>query len=310
MTAPSPGTPSYNTDESTNLGVLAQQITDLHGHDILHLKAGEEGDATFIVLPQGKTLKDITPELEKYLPAPRRMRGTTSLTTAAAFLKFLERFSKPTETVVFADPTRSAPKLTAIFDYHKVDHTPQFGVHRAEYAPKLSDPWNTWVGNDDTEMPQGDFAEFIEENLPDIIVPHLDDPNLKTFASLVDGTFAEPSQLLELSRGMQVNVNAQVRGAVTLANGAIQVQYAEVHADGEGQPLKVPNLFQIAVPVFEGGAAYVMGARLRYRVADRRVLWRYLLVRPDIVFKAAFDEVVQQVEQEANVPVFHGAPSK
>jgi len=298
----------YNTDQETNLGVLAQQITDLHGHEIITTAAEEAGIVTLAVLPQGKKIEDLTPILEKYLPAPRRRRGTATLSTATAFIGFMGRFHKDDDkTVVFANPNKDAPTLTAIFNYYDGEST-DFADHRAVYAPKLSQTWQDWLKQDGEPMAQAGFPEVIQEHNTDIMVPNFDDPNMKTFAELVGGKFAEPSELLALSRGLQVNVDVAVRQAVTLNTGAINVQYDETHKDGQGAPIAIANLFQIAVPVFEGADAYRIAVRLRYRLQNGRLLWSYLIVRPDRVFDAAFNLLVEEVRTKASVPVYLGAP--
>jgi uncharacterized protein YfdQ (DUF2303 family) len=183
-----------------------------------------------------------------------------------------------------------------------------FMGHRATYAPALSDPWKLWTSNHGKAMPQAEFAQFIEDNITDVIVPNFDDPKLKTFAELVGGKFAEPSDLLALSRGLSVNVDVNVRHAVTLNTGAISVQYDETHKDGAGAPINIPNLFTIAIPVFYGGELYRVAARLRYRLSGGKLLWSYLLVRADLVFDDAFNGIVAKVRSEADVPVYLGSP--
>ena len=64
-----------------------------------------------------------------------------------------------------------------------------------------------------------------------------------------------------------VSVETSVQQAVTLATGEITINFAEQHKDGAGAPIRIPNLFLIAVPVFEAGDAYRIPVRLRYRLA-------------------------------------------
>lgn len=74
---------------------------------------------------------------------------------------------------------------------------------------------------------------------------------------------------------LQVNVESNVKNAQTLNSGEVSILFEEVHRDGAGAPLKVPNLFTIAIPVFYGGELYRIAARLRYRVSNAKITWSY-----------------------------------
>lgn len=129
-----------------------------------------------------------------------------------------------------------------------------------------------------------------------------------TLTVSVGGRFASPTDLLELSRSLQVNVSSVVKNAVTLQSGEIAVAYTEVHNDGEGKPIKVPNLFVIGIPVFVDGPRWRMAARLRYRLQGGKILWSYSLVKAEQSFDDAFKEVVGRVADATEIPVFYGEP--
>jgi uncharacterized protein YfdQ (DUF2303 family) len=296
-----------------NVGAtIAREVKALHGVELHHINDLTAEGGTIAVLPEGKRIEDLKPILDRYLKQPDRRQGTATLTDAASFIAHLKRFASE-DSAVFASPTRSAPKLTVVFDYHPSNSNTTdaaFMGHRATYAPALSDPWNAWSGKNGASMTQVDFAAFIEEHITDVIVPNFDDPNLKTFADLVQGRFASPSDLLAMSRGLAVNVETTVKNAVQLNTGIINVQFEETHRDGLGQPIQIANLFQITIPVFYGGTPYRIAVRLRYRLAGGKIVWSYLLVRPDLVFDDAFKGIVKQVVDETEVPVFLGAPEQ
>jgi uncharacterized protein YfdQ (DUF2303 family) len=300
---------------SSALATMSTDLKLLHGAEIRTVSPSPNQAITVAILPKDKRLEDLQPIFDKYRAYPRRRVGSATLTDLASMIAHIERFATD-RSAVFADPNREAPKLTVVFDYH-----PKEGIgddvgaadwmqHRAVYAPTLSDAWTVWDESDSTQMAQGDFAHFIEDRLMDLVVPDLDDPTLKTFAALVQGKFASPSDLVALSRGLAVNVDTKVRQAVQLNTGAIAVQYEEQHQDGEGAPINIANLFQICVPVFYGGANYRMAVRLRYRLSGQRLAWHYSLVRPELVFDHAFMEIVDKVRSETSLPVFLGTPEK
>jgi uncharacterized protein YfdQ (DUF2303 family) len=267
----------------------------------------------YIVLPAGKTVASLKPIIDAFRTAPERRRGTATLTTEAAFIEHLNRF-KGDDTVVFADRSAPAPHMLAVYDYNPAGGSvtaAAFGTHRAKYPFPLSDEWKAWLAQNEKTMEPLAFAQFLEDRLADVIGVDVDDDeaeDLKNFAVLVGGMYAAPAKLLELSRSLDINAAVAVRQAFTLASGEINIAYAEVHNDGEGRPIKVPNLFAIGIPVFVDGPKYRIVCRLRYRVGGGKVTWSYSMVHPARYFDDAVKAAVDKVVAEADVPVFFGAP--
>jgi uncharacterized protein YfdQ (DUF2303 family) len=305
-------TPSYYVpnSEAHDLGVQFRALLAAESITVEHPLTGAKVPA--LVLPDGRTLTSVKPMLDAYLQKPERRTGTASLSDVQSFVDHITRF-KSDSTVVFASPDPLRPDLVCVYDYYPKgpDNTAtDWLMHRGHYAPALAASWRAWSGKHATTFSQAEFASFIEEHIQDVIVPNLDDPNLVTFATLVAGRFAEPSDLLALSRSLTVNVETTVKNAVQLSTGQISVTYEEQHKDGEGHPIDVPNLFQICVPVFYGGALYRIAARLRFRLSNHKILWSFLLVRPDLVFDSAFKGIVSTVVEQTGVPVMLGAPEE
>lgn len=296
--------------DSTNAQSIIDAVERLDATEIETVTRPDVGAAVFATLPKGRSVVDLKPILDSYRETPERRRGVAKLTDATSFVAHINRFAGAAS-AVFANPDQNAPSLTAVYDYHAAGPDPKVADwlrHRATYAPALSDEWKTWTAQEDTPMNQGQFASFIEDNITDVIVPNLDDPKLATFASLVQGKFAEPSDLLQLSRGLEVNIDTNVKNAVTLSTGEISVRYEENVRDGAGQPINIANLFQICIPVFYAGGLYRIAVRLRFRKAGDRLMWTYLLTRPDLVFEDAFHGIVERVKKETTAPVFLGSP--
>lgn len=298
------------TDASirTDVGAVIDTLAKLH--EFVTVDAAKAGDVPFAVVPDGKKIVSLKPILDEFRLLPDRRRGTVKLSTVESFVAIVERF-KSDASIVYANPTRTEPKLWAIFDYHPAgpDATKADWLrHQAVFAPPLSDEWKAWSGNNGKQMGQADFAAFIEERVTDLIVPKLDDPKLRTFAELVEGVWATPADMVKLSRSLNVNVESRVKNAQTLSTGEVSIIYEQTHnaQDGAGQPLKIPTLFTIAVPVFYAGDLYRIAARLRYRVSGGNITWQYQLVRPDLVFDDAFKGIVTKVRDETALPVLLG----
>ena len=118
-------------------------------------------------------------------------------------------------------------------------------------------------------------------------------------------TFATPSQLLELSRGLAAKVSSHVRGSHDTASGTKEVMFASEVTDPNGAPLPVPGAFLLAIPVFKRGDLYPVPVRLRFRIKES-VTWSYELARVDAVFEHAFAEACDHVAKLTTLPVLRG----
>lgn len=252
-------------------------------------------------------------DLDEYLTAPERRMGTAILADLDSFIAHTKRFADA-DSVLFADPTRTDPSLTAVLDYHRAgaDAAPRFGQHRSLYKFPLSDQWKEWTAKNGSgnAFGQGPFAEFIENRILDIIDPSTASDSVKTFVRAIGGTLAGPSKLMELSRGLSIRVGAKLNQAVNLGTGEAQFTFVSEHQDETGAPLKVPGAFVIAIPVFRGDAPYQIPVRLRYRVREggSTVMWYYEMARVDESFDDAFRIAVNRAAKETNLPALTGKP--
>lgn len=301
---PSPHDLDAGTPEA-EAAALGRQFEALYQPTELHPDVG----AVFCV-PKGREIVSLKKYLDEYRTTPERRKGTATLTDAESFIAHVNRFASAAS-AVFAKPDKAAPAFTAVYDYHPAGEkatAADWLQHRAVYAPALSDEWKAWMAHNGRPMSQTDFAQFIEDRITDLVAPSLEDEAVRQFVQMVQGDMAQPGDLLALSRGLQVNVASTVKNAITLSSGEIAVQYEEQHRDGAGAPIKVKNLFQIAIPVFYAGARYRMPVRLRYRLTGGNLSWTYLLYRPEVTFDDAFRGIVSEIQQGTTVPVYLGAP--
>lgn len=226
------------------------------------------------------------------------------------------------------------------FDDPKPPPVPRFCGHRAHYPFPLSDEWQAWKAMDARPMDQADFAAFLEDRLPDVIEPPRSimdaavdkgadagvarapserdaggdfgelsaDERLALVVRKLGGSVATPAKLLELSRGLHVNVGATVVNAHIIASGEGEITFKEEHRDAGGAPVKVPTMFLIALPIFWNGARYRVLVRLRYRVRDGGIKWFYQLHDVRRAFDHAVREACRTAEIHTDLPLFCGAP--
>jgi hypothetical protein len=271
-----------------------------------------------IVLPKDKRVESLKSIVDQFRVTPERRRGMAILTTVESFAAHVKRFTTP-QTVIFADVFKSSPnepQLIAVYDYHPAGaNLSEAGwrEHKARYPFPVSDEWKAWRGRENKELDAPTFAAFLEDRIQDILaIDATLEPStsLGDLAARLNGTFASPSQLLDLSRSLTINAAVNVKQAYTLASGEISVAYTEVHNDGEGRPIKVPGLFVIGIPVFRAGDRYRIACRLRYRLVPGtgKISWWFNLVNPDVYFDDAVKDVARHVEEETQLPVLFGTP--
>lgn len=267
---------------------------------------------------RGNTIEPFGPGVfDAYRDEPLRRRGTAQMTSLDSLIDHVNRF-KDGESAVFANDDRSAPSLTAVLDYHPgggaASTSPRFGEHRSVFAFPLSDEWKAWNEKNAEPMPMIDFAAFLENRIIDVlyVIPGEDSlpEDVQRLIDTLGGdtTVATPNKLMELARGLQINENAVVQEAVNLATGEGIVRFQSEHTDQHGQPVKVPSIFLIAIPVFRNGPFYRIAARLRYRKNGGRLVFWYELWRTDRTFDHAFQEAVERVRTETELPVLYGKP--
>ena len=238
----------------------------------------------FAVVPEGYSAQN----LEGYLLSPNRKRGTFVINDAASFVAFVKKHATDSTTVY---RSVNPPKFEAVFNDHgEKNAAAGWGDFLAQYACPLSVEWQTWTAADKKQMSQEGFAQFIEDNLPDIVDP-------------------TAAHMLEISRTLQAKKKVNFASGIRLSNGENQLTYEEKvegSAGAKGQ-LKVPEIFTIGIAVFEGGPKYAVKARLRYRIADggQLTMW-FDLERPHKIIEDAVGELTKDIEAKTGLPTVNG----
>lgn len=294
--------------EQYDAQAIIEAVERLDEMEVIPLDLGEGlTNKSLVVLPNGKTIHSLKKFTDEYRKRPERKTGTARLTTLESFNRYTQRHMT-TDSAVFVDDTNAAaPRIVSIFDAaHK---EPDHQQHRAQYDFPLSDEWRKWASVAEKWLSQADFAAFIEDRIADVLDPAKAGDVAKVFAASVGTSLGSPARLLELSRGLSVSVNCEMRQHVNLGTGETQLVFKEEHKDENGAPLKFFTAFCIVIPVFKLGPAYSVPVRLRYRAtSSKQVIWQVTLQRTDHVFENAIAEASRSVEEVTSLPVFRGKP--
>ncbi|SMP31995.1 DUF2303 family protein [Shimia sagamensis] len=285
-----------------------------------------------VVLPDGRKVEDLTEhhrKLAEFLK-PMRRKGTANPKDLQSFIDWSNRFKGDTS-AIFANPVMSDPSLTCIADYHagapadvttpNGDPSARHCHHKAIYNFPLSDEWKAWMEISGQAQDKDVMGEFIESHALDVVDPTpalikgIEAENnqpwenrLIEIAQKLEGRFGKLAELLSMSRQFQVHETSNLSVKTNRDSGEQEIQFLNEHKDADGQPLKIPNLITIAIPVFLNGAPYRMAVRFRYRKSGSSVKFIMSVHNPEKVFEAAFDEAVTQAHENTKLPVFVGTP--
>lgn len=233
----------------------------------------------FVTIPDDYKIEN----LERLLPAPIITRQSITVRDINSFTGYAKKFHNE-DSVVFADDGWKGslmgvtPSVTAILDYHGKD-SPQHGAHRATLIPRLSEAWGRWVKFCSEEFGQAAFAQFLEENMSDVVEP-------------------VGADLIEITRGIQATQKGEFKSGMRLSNGSFHLTYSVETVGTVSQGgLDIPESIKLGIPVFENDVAYQVKAWLRYRFDDGKCKLKLELHRPRFIYADAFMTIMEKVKE-------------
>ncbi len=244
----------------------------------------------YVVLPDGYSVAD----LEYLLPTPTRHRAAVSVSDSESFIKYLRTHGSLAECCIYADIDAETSRISmqAIINDHGSE--PGWRDHRCAFEPKQSVEWNRWMGKNRSNMSQGDFANWLEENLSDIA-----------------GVEGMPSgnDMLQLALGFERTAEKRLKSKLNLQSGGVRLEYVDDEDKDTRTSMEVFSRFMLGLPVFDGStSAYPIEARLKYRERDGKVSFWYELIRPDRVFKTAVTEELDRIMDATGFLMINGRP--
>lgn len=248
------------------------------------------------------SLKDL---IDKHRQEPARLLGTANTTTLQSFIDLVDRH-KDAGSVVFAKTAWPEPSLTAVIDYHDLEHTPRWGNHRIRYTFPITDEFKVWIEKNGKPMEQADFAAFLEEHAAELSAAY--GPEQAEYETLFKEKFATPADLIALSRSLEVFVGARVKRQERLASGERTVEFVEEHTNTKGEKVDIPGIFMVAVPAFVDGETIRIPARLRYRIQSGSIMWFYQLYRWQFWLRDQVKNDLITVADKTALPTFEGSP--
>lgn len=224
-------------------------------------------------------------DLERFADEPRSKRGQVCLHTGPSLAAYVT-LHKGSGSMLYADV--EARQIVAVLNDHDPEG-PGWCDHRAALQLRHTPEWDHWASLDGKLVTQVDFAHHIERGLAEIENP-------------------EAAEMLELAQSFEASSSAQFRSATRLDSGERQFTYQETIQARAGQTgqLTIPETFTLGVAPFEGSPKYAVIARLRYRLREGTLTIGYELDRPEDVIRAAFSDVLTDVEAGTDLHALRG----
>lgn len=262
--------------------IIDTALASAHPHELA------PGSIHALVVPAGGRVETIDLDVDEYRDQPRRKTGTVAVHDASSFIAYVHKHGLP-QSELWADIT--GHRLVAVLNAHAVE-TPGWSDLRATLRLTKTPAWAAWESLNRKLLGQVQFAEHVEDRIVDFVAP-------------------SGADMLELSQTFHATRSAKFDSSQRIKSGETQLRYHEdIEAKaGKKGDVAIPDSFELGLVPFEGSAAYKVTARLRYRIREDGLQIGYVLDRPEDVLKAAFLDIVTQVEEHCDQPVYRGTPT-
>lgn len=251
-----------------------------------------EGDIPFatVIEPTGETRQE---SLEHLLAKPSIVRAAVVIQDVESFIRYVNLYRRKSDEnlAIFANVTESGASFTAILDYHKEGSAvAEHGAHRAVYTCTPTPEWARWTAGDKKQMAQEAFAQFLEDNAPDIVSP-------------------SSAQMIEIALSLEARTTGDFKQATRLENGSLSFHYSEnIEAKaGLNGSIEIPSTFEIGISPFVGFTPFKIDVRLRYRLSSGKLTFWYELVRPHKVVEESAKDVIKRITDATGLSPFRGA---
>jgi uncharacterized protein YfdQ (DUF2303 family) len=173
-----------------------------------------------------------------------------------------------------------------------VDPQPKYTNHRATLELVQTPDWKAWLAADRKVKPQGDFAMWLEE-----------------FAHLFNhkDCVIKGAELLELISTLYAKQDVSFDTLIRLQTAGFSCNYQENTAVGgsiASGKVELPPIIQAGVQPFEGGPTYRIDARLKVKIADRKLhLWLETVQLQKTVRDSVLETVKMVSERTGIIPL-------
>lgn len=218
---------------TSDLSVALQQVVDMAIQGARSEHVGHAKRA--FIIPDGYALE--IKDFAKDEKGPQRPAGTAVMREIDSLIDFV-RIHQQAGTAIYIDDLR----VTAVINGHiGQDSEAGWGDFVAIFEPKYTPGWTAWNAWNGKWVEQRQFAELLEDRIPEIAHP--------------DG-----ARVLEAVTNLRVKYQVNFERVIETTNDLVQLVYKE---ESEAGSIAVPTKLDLYLPMFEGGESYMLGVKLR-----------------------------------------------
>lgn len=228
----------------------------------------------FALVPRGYSIVST----ERALEAPSRGRRRVTLRTVSSFLEAFKTFVAAGSAwpAFYVNGRGNGLNVRLIFNSNswadsymalQLDVSAQFRRWLALEAAGLNN--------------QKAFAQFIEDNLADVVEP-------------------QGAKLLEICRGFRATQTVRFASTVDLTNGDVGLEYIQETKAGTVDAksrLQVPETITLGLPLYEGEERIKIKARFRYEIDDGRLRLGVKFPQLEAAFEAASADLIARLRK-------------
>lgn len=235
-----------------------------------------------VLVPEGYDVQRLAPAYEQ----PAFISARPVFDRRESFQDYVNDF-KGANTRVLA--SISGGQMAALIDYHGKADGAQPVQHVATLKLQRSPEWNRWMGINDRAMEQIDFANFIEENIDDIVAP-------------------AGADLLEMVENFSENRTVAFQSKVKRSNGSVVMSFRDEEDPkaGEGR-VKIPEVMTLSLAIYDGEAKQRVDAFVRHKVDNGKLRLTVKLMKTQEHSQAAFQKICLDVSASTSIVVGHGS---
>lgn len=231
----------------------------------------EVNGAKAAFVPNNISLKIFEETREK----PLRIACRQTFLSAESFVAYYLRYANQDKAIVFA--CEDSRKIYTVIDAHEKE-SPDWQDHVASLNLIQSLEFKAWQKMSGQYVIQKKFAEFLEENLDDVIEP-------------------SGAAMYEIATNLSSAKATSFRSAVNLQNGNVGLEFVET----DTQTISIPKTFKIRIPIFENGDLYDLNVRFKYNIdKDGALTICYEIAKQERMLKIAFNDMVEKVAAMLN----------
>jgi len=235
------------------------------------------------------------PALNPVLPA--FVEQEEVMVEPASFAAYITAFKSPT---AIARASLSQNHITAVLDYHGRAGSGEGDAAvpgRSAHVVRLNCPfdldyqrWRPVFAGKQT-FNQDELARFLEDMIHTIHSPPAGD-------------------LTDAIADLEIVRHVHFKSARNDCNGNITIAYQELddeNVPGRDGKLTLPEHVEVVVPIFQGGNAVLLTAKLRHRMDKGVVAFSLIVPAIDVKEREAFRSIGDDIANKTGTPVFYVA---